>query len=125
MPTVEVTVWYLEITGLAQLRPKCVDAPELRIVQAKAPSPEFSRFLYTAVGGDIYWIERLGWTWREWLDFLDRPELETWVAWLAGTPAGYVELERQSDRSVKILFFGLLPRFIGRGLARSPAITCN
>ena len=35
---------------------------------------------------------------------------------VAGTPAGYFELEAQERGNVEIAYFGLLPRFIGRGL---------
>jgi len=35
-----------------------------------------------------------------------------------GSPAGYFELERHSDGSVEVAYFGLLPEFIGRGLGK-------
>jgi GNAT superfamily N-acetyltransferase len=88
----------------------------VRVEQAQIPCPELNRFLYTAVGGDWYWIDRLGWSYTEWLAYLDRPELETWVATVVGTPVGYYELERQPERDVEIAYFGLLPQFIGQGL---------
>jgi GNAT superfamily N-acetyltransferase len=54
------------------------------------------------------------------MGYLDRAELETWVGYRSGTPAGYFELERQVDPSggaaVEIVYFGLLPGFIGHGL---------
>ncbi|MGD1942760.1 MAG: GNAT family N-acetyltransferase, partial [Leptolyngbyaceae cyanobacterium] len=46
----------------------------------------------------------------------NRPELETWVAYCSGTPAGYIELETQSESTVKIEYFGLLPQCIGQGI---------
>jgi GNAT superfamily N-acetyltransferase len=47
--------------------------------------------------------------------WLDREELETWLALVRGTPAGFFELERQGE-AVEIAMFGLLPAFLGRGL---------
>ncbi len=111
----KVTIWYLAISEPAKLNPKRVDEPGVEIIEAKVPSPEFSRYLYTAVGGDLYWTERLPWDWDRWFDYLNRPGFETWVLWVSGTPAGYVELEKYSDGSVKIVYFGLLPMFTGRG----------
>ena len=84
-------------------------------MQAKVVSPELNRFLYTAVGGDWFWVDRLGWNYRKWSAYLDRPELETWVAYVHGTPAGYFELEVQKGLDVELAYFGLLPQFIGRG----------
>jgi GNAT superfamily N-acetyltransferase len=112
----EITTWHLEMTSPGDLRPSRAEVAELEIRQARIPSPELNRFLYTAVGGDWLWLDRLGWTYERWLRHLDRPELETWVAYLSGTPAGYFELERQPGENVEILYFGLLPRFVGRGL---------
>jgi len=72
--------------------------------------------LYTAVGGDWYWLQRLTWSYEQWRSYLERAEVETWVAYVSGTPAGYFELETQAGGSVEITTFGLLPQFIGRGL---------
>jgi GNAT superfamily N-acetyltransferase len=111
---VEVTTWYLEMTDPAQQAPPQAPAPELEIRRAELPSPELSRYLYAAVGGPWFWLDRLGWTWERWTAWLDRPELETWVAYVRGTPAGFAELELQRD-AVELASFGLLPQFVGRG----------
>lgn len=67
------TVWCLEQTRPTQPRPaKTLDTP-VEIVRAELPSPELSRFLYTAVGGDLFWVDRLPWTWQRWRDWLTQP----------------------------------------------------
>ncbi|MER7046995.1 GNAT family N-acetyltransferase [Streptomyces jumonjinensis] len=109
-----VTTWYLEQTSPADLRPAAEPAGDVRIVRAELPSPEFSRFLYTAVGGDVQWHDRLGMTYAEWAEVLGRPGAETWVAYDRGTPAGYAEFEAGPDGSVEIVYFGLIPAFRGR-----------
>src|SRR4030095_12882653 len=73
-------------------------------------------FLYTAVGGDWFWIDRLSWTYEQWLAWVDRPELETWIGSVEGTPAGYFELEKQAESNVELASFGLVRPVIGRGL---------
>jgi ribosomal protein S18 acetylase RimI-like enzyme len=113
---IDVTTWYLEMTGQDQLRPAAPPRVGVSVERAEIPSPEFSRFLYSSVGGDHYWLERLSWTLADWRRWLDRPEVETWVARVRGTPAGYVELEAQPDGEVEIAYFGLLPAFQGQGL---------
>lgn len=113
---VDVTTWYLEQTGPDQLRRPAAPAENVDIVRAEIPSPEFSRFLYTSVGGDWFWMGRLAWTWKQWKDWVDRPGVETWVAWIRGTPAGYGEIDAQPGGHVEITCFGLFPSFIGRGL---------
>jgi GNAT superfamily N-acetyltransferase len=113
---VEVTTWSLEMTSPSDLRPAPMPDLDVTLVQARRPSPELGRFLYTAVGGDWYWIDRLSWPYERWLEWQARPGLETWVAWLDGTPAGYFELDRSAGDSIELAYFGLLPAFAGQGL---------
>lgn len=113
-PTAEVTIWSLEQTSPDDLRPSAAPEGDIRIVRSGIPLPEFSRFLYTAVGGDIRWTDRLTMTYAQWQEALDRPGAETWVAYADGTPAGYIELDPQDDGVVEIMYFGLIPAFRGR-----------
>jgi ribosomal protein S18 acetylase RimI-like enzyme len=114
--TVTVTTWSLEQTSPSDLSPAHTPDAEsgIRIVRAEVPSPEFSRFLYTAVGADVTWTDRLGWTYARWREFLERPAAETWVAYDRGTPAGYLELDPQPEGNVEISYFGLIAAFRGR-----------
>ncbi|MFC7302928.1 GNAT family N-acetyltransferase [Streptomyces monticola] len=114
MSSITVTTWSLEQTSPADLVTAAAPSGDLRIVRAEVPSPEFSRFLYTAVGGDIRWTDRLSLTYAEWQEQLERPGTETWVAYDRGTPAGYVELQAQDEGAVEIVYFGLIPAFRGR-----------
>lgn len=113
-----VTTWYLEQTAPADLTPAAEPGPRagIRIVRAEVASPEFSRFLYTAVGADVSWVDRLVWSPEQWRGYLERPGVETWVAYERGTPAGYIELDAQDGGVVEIAYFGLLPAFRGRGI---------
>lgn len=112
----QVTTYYLEMNSPAELRPSRAHVAELEIRRAHVPAPELNRFLYTAVGGDWHWVDRLDWTYARWLAYLSRPDIETWVAYVRGTPAGYFELERQAGDEVELAYFGLLPQFIGQGI---------
>jgi ribosomal protein S18 acetylase RimI-like enzyme len=114
MPT-EVTTYYLEIVEPAALVPARTPEEPLEIRQARIPLPDLNRFLYVAVGRDWHWRERLSWSRERWLTYMGRPELETWVAYVRGTPAGYYEQELQPDADAEIVNFGMLPDFVGRG----------
>lgn len=111
-----LTTWYLEMRSPDELRPAIARAANFVVQQAAIPSPELSRFLYSAVGGDWYWIDRLGWSYARWREYLENPAIETWLGLLDGTPAGYFELEQQPNHEVELAYFGLLPQFIGRGI---------
>jgi GNAT superfamily N-acetyltransferase len=111
-----VTTTHLEMTSRDQLRMARPSPIPLQLVRVEIPCPELNRFLYTTVGARWWWYSRLSWDYGRWLTYLDRPDLETWVAFSSGTPAGYFELERQPDAAVEIVYFGLLPDFIGKGI---------
>ncbi len=115
MLTKEIT-YYLEMHAPSQLRPSQVAVSDVEINQATISCPELNRFLYTAVGGDWYWVDRLPWTYDRWLQYLDQPGQETWVLYVSGNPAGYFELQGEPGEDVEIASFGLLPKFVGRGL---------
>jgi GNAT superfamily N-acetyltransferase len=110
-----VTLTYLEQTSPDELRPsrEPKDAVEVRLVEEV--SPEFSRFLYTAVGGNWYWVRKANWTWDQWVAWLTRPHLENWVAWVGGVAAGYIAI-KANGTAVQVEDFGLLPSFMGRGI---------
>jgi len=116
MKPTEVTTWHLEQRSPEELRPAPKPAAPVSLVRVERPSPEFSRYLYAAVGRDWWWYSRLAWTRDEWETWVSRPDVETWVVYEHGAPAGYFELERQSGGDVEVVYFGLLPHAIGRGI---------
>ena len=120
---VDVTTYSLEMLDKAEFKPSNRVIEHLEIRRSEIPLPELNRFLYTAVGGNYYWIDRLTWTYAQWQAWLERPELETWCAYLNGTIAGYFELERQAE-SVSIAYFGLIPRFTGLGIGGCLLSSC-
>jgi ribosomal protein S18 acetylase RimI-like enzyme len=115
MLTQEITR-YLEMTDANQLRPSLAATGEVELRRAKVPCPELSRFFYTAVGGGWYWVDRLPWTYNQWLQYLSRPGHETWALYVSGNPAGYFELQEEVRKDVEVASFGLLPQFVGQGL---------
>ena len=115
MPT-SVTITYLQMRTRDELRRAAAPAiKDVSLRRAEVPCPALSRFLYTAVGGDWYWRDRLAWSQAQWREYLEKPGVQTWLLSVHGTPAGYVELDRQ-QQDVEIAYFGLLPEFIGQKL---------
>src|SRR5258708_18187879 len=103
------------MTSPGELKPSRTTRGDVAFVRVETPMPELNRFFYTAVGGNWFWTDRLPWSYQRWLDYLNRPELETWSLTVAGVPAGYAELEWQAEGG-EVVYFGLLPAFIGQGL---------
>lgn len=124
MPAQSVTTWYLEQRDPARLKPSRVPESAPRLERAEIPSPALNRYLYTHIGGDWHWHDRLPWTYERWMQWLDRPEVQTWVLYERGTPAGYFELEQQAAGDVEIAYFGIAPEFLGRGLGGHLLTVC-
>lgn len=80
--------------------------------------PELYRELYAGVGKEWSWFDRLWWSDAELAAHLARPEVKIRVLHLNDAPAGYYELAGNSDGSVEIGYFGLMPHAIGKGLGR-------
>jgi GNAT superfamily N-acetyltransferase len=112
-----VVVTDLEMTDPSMLRSGREPAVRATLVRAGRSSPLLSRFFYRSVGGDWYWVDRLGWSVDHWRRWTETPGYELWTCWVDGVPAGYFELDPSGrDGSVEIAFFGLLPEFAGLGL---------
>jgi GNAT superfamily N-acetyltransferase len=80
--------------------------------------PSLWRQLYTDVGREYHWVDRLAWTDDEITAYLADPALELWVLREGGAPAGYFELRKEDGGAVEIAYFGLMPEAIGRGLGK-------
>ena len=112
----QITTTYLEMGDPADLRSKRVRLEGLEIRKVEIVSPEFNWFLHQAVGAAFRWGGREDWGRAEWAAYAGRPELETWVAYVKGAPAGYFELEQHEDGGVEILYFGIMARHFGQGI---------
>ena len=110
-----VSVYYLEMHSRRQLLAS-PPAPGLMVMEAAVKQFALNRFLYSLVGGDWHWTDRLAWSEQQWRDHAEAANLRTWVAYLEGSPAGYFELQQQPGNDVEICNFGLAPPFIGKGL---------
>jgi ribosomal protein S18 acetylase RimI-like enzyme len=107
---------YLEMTDPSQLTGEPVAPFGVTVARERSCQPAIWRRLYTDVGREYYWVDRLGWTDEEIRRYLDDPAVELWILREGSEIAGYFELRRDADGSVEIAYFGLLPSFTGRGL---------
>ena len=116
--TVPATRTYFEHQG----RPAVATAwPDDRWTLARVESCPAAvyRFLYREVGRPWHWIDRLPWSDDRIRAHVDTPAIEILLLTHDTVPAGFAELERGNDGSVEIVYFGLLPDFIGRRAGRA------
>lgn len=116
---VEVLRTYLELRTPEQLRPARFDDPAVRVVRRDAIAVAHYRRLYETVGALWHWHDRNAWSDERLARYLARPAVSVWECLAGDESAGYFELERHDDGSVEIVYFGLAPSFIGRGIGKA------
>jgi GNAT superfamily N-acetyltransferase len=116
---VEVRRTYLQLRSPQALRAAPSPDPRARVEGMEECPASFFRYLYAEVGRAYHWTDRLDWTDEQLRERLGKPGVSVHLLTVAGSPAGYFELERrEEDGSVEIAYFGLLPEFLGRGLGK-------
>ena len=116
MSEILVTRWYLEMKSPSLLRGVSIDDPDIRIEKADPCPLSLYRKLYREVGAPHSWTDRLAWSDDELLAWLRRDDVEVWILFDGADAAGYFELQRGANGDTEIVYFGLRPQWIGRGL---------
>jgi GNAT superfamily N-acetyltransferase len=109
---------FLEMSDPADLSPSPAPARNVRIDNEVRCPPALWRWLYTEVGRQYNWVDRLAWTDDEIARYLSDPALELWILRVDAAIAGYFELRADAEGAVEIAYFGLLPDFLGQGLGK-------
>lgn len=112
---IDITVYYLEMLE----RPVELSVPErtgVEILPVQLPSVEYYRFLYDAVGKDYRWLSRRKLTDEELKTIIQHPDNRMSVLHVAGSPAGFAELDCRDPVNVELVQFGLLGDYHGQKL---------
>jgi ribosomal protein S18 acetylase RimI-like enzyme len=115
---ITTTVTYLEMLD-RPTRPTvpAPSKPRTSLIHAENPTVGFYRFLYDAVGGPWTWMERRLVDDEALKAVITSDEVEIYVLWVDGVPAGFGEVNRGVKAGeVELTYFGLMPDFIGLGL---------
>ena len=109
---------YLEMTSRSQFNPVYIEYPvPVQIMQMAQVDVPFYQFLYRSVGEPWRWRDRLLLSSEELQETLSKSGLSVNVLYVNGVPAGYIELSSENS-DTEIVYFGLRPEFIGRGLGK-------
>jgi len=114
----ECVITYLEMTERPTTPTPPAPASRLALLRAEQPTVAFYRFLYNTVGAKWLWYERRMLDDEALKAIVQDPDVEIYVLYVRGVPAGFGELDRRRRADVKLAYFGLMPEFIGRGLGR-------
>lgn len=111
-----VTRTYLELRDMAELR-RTPEPRERAVLALLEPAGvDTYRALYALVGGPWHWRDRMRWSDDELTAYLTSPDVQIHELLVGNERAGYFDLRREPDATVEIMYFGLAPAFMGRGL---------
>src|SRR5438445_6160046 len=113
---VSVRRTHLELRGVGELTPARDPSEPVELLRRHPIHAAEYLSLYTLVGDRWIWRDRLAWTDAELNSYLASPHVSVWTPIVRGVTAGYFELKQHPDRSVELMYFGLAPEFMGRGL---------
>jgi ribosomal protein S18 acetylase RimI-like enzyme len=116
VPDILVTT-YLQMTSRAQFCPAYIQRDDVTMKPLTNPDIAFYKALYSGVGGDLHWRDRLLMPEAELKAALIQAGTSIYVMYVADDPAGYVEMVKQG-REVQIHYFGLFPAYHGMGLGK-------
>jgi len=115
---IEMVVTYLEMTAPPRRPPVSRPAAQHAIMRAQPPTVSFYRYLYNTVGARWLWFERRRMTDETLLEILEHSDVEIFVLYVRGSPAGFVELDRRVESECQIAYLGLFPDFMGQRIGR-------
>ena len=117
LPLHHVTVvrTHLEMRELASLRGARTTFGGLTLTNEQMDGPRY-RGLYSTVGARWHWRDRLLLGEEVLATHLASPYVHIWVLQAGPQVAGYFELQHHEDGRVEIMYFGLVPEYMGRGI---------
>jgi len=107
---------FLEMRSPPRLPLRPPPEEDVLVRHVAAPTERFYRYLYDGVGEPWSWTRRRSLSGEQLLRLVHDPRIEIQVLYAQGVPAGFAELDLRRPPEIELVYFGLLPEFIGRGL---------
>lgn len=114
---IDTVVTDLEMTTQPTSPTPPVPAAKLALLRAEPPTVRFYRYLYDAVGATRHWTKRRNLDDAALAAIIEDENVEIYVLYAGGVPAGFSELDRRRGDDVEITHFGLAEEFTGRGFS--------
>ena len=110
------SVTYLEMKAPPERPwPSLMPDRPMQLIRAHTPPVHFFRYLYDMVGRDYHWTDKNAWSDEAIAAFIGHSAVETYVLYLAGSPAGFFMLDCRAMPVCDLSYFGLAPEAIGQG----------
>ena len=103
---------YLEIQSLDDLVGSKNPSDEFIIELIDPPDFQLNKFFYKNVGKKHHWVDRLIWTDKQWIDYINDKKVKTFILKKKDDLVGYYELILHMDQNeTEIAYFGILEEY--------------
>ena len=108
---------YLEINSLENLRESKSPLDLFSIKIANPSDFQLNKFFYKNIGKNCEWTDRLIWSDQNWINYISKKNLFTYVLKNKDEIAGYFELlVYQNTKESEIAYLGILEEYFGKKL---------
>tara|TARA_B100001029_G_C14887381_1_gene353403 strand:- start:167 stop:673 length:507 start_codon:yes stop_codon:yes gene_type:complete len=106
---------YLEIKSLENLLEVRKPNTCLKIILVDKPDYQLNKFFYKEIGKKHNWIDRLSWSEKQWIEYLNDQHVKTYILKENDNLVGFFEqIFYQSEKDCEIAYFGVLEEYIGQ-----------
>ena len=108
---------YLEINSIEELNEPNNLTTNYFIELVEPDDFHLNKFFYKNVGKSHYWVDRLIWTDKEWINYTSKKYVKTYILKHIDNLAGYFELiVHDNKKEVEIAYLGLLEEYQNKKL---------
>ena len=106
---------FLEINSIKKLNRSKSPGPNFKINQVDPPDFQLNKFFYKQIGRKHRWIDRLAWTDKKWIEYVENSRVKTFVLKENNNLVGFYETiyDFDNDHS-EIAYFGILEEYFGK-----------
>jgi ribosomal protein S18 acetylase RimI-like enzyme len=113
----QIDRFYLHLLSRSDLIKSDCKEKNLEVILEKKPTVDFCKFFYKEVGRNFFWRDRLKWSDKDWLDYINSHLLKLYILKHNNKLAGYYELlYNPKTSSMEISYFGIFKEFYGKGI---------
>ena len=113
----EVIRNYLEIKSLKDLLEVSKPAKKCQVFLVDPVDFQLNKFFYKQIGRKHNWVDRLVWEDKKWIDYINNPNIQTYVLKQEQDLIGYFELIFcEKKQEIEIAYFGILEDYFGKKL---------
>ena len=106
---------FLEINSVGDLNCSKSPGSNYKIIQVDPPDFQLNKFFYKQIGRKHRRIDRLVWSDKNWIDYVESPIVKTFILKDNNNLAGYYEtIQDLVNNNSEIAYFGILEEYFGK-----------